>query len=777
MAKIRLKNSVVANRAPGAGSLDIGELAINASNASPALYFRDDSNVVHKIAPGASADSGGTGDRPGTGNNVGDLFYDTDLGILLVWNGSSWEPIDTGLATVDLNYTPALDKGTVTNTAGNNAEIPAVGANAGLMTPGDKTKLDGVTAGAEPNVKADWNAAVGSDAEILNKPDIPEKTSDLVNDGDGTSDFVTFDDIGGLGGGTVTSVDSGNGLTGGPITTSGSLSVQADGDTIAVSAAGIKVADGKFAEPGDLPSKTSDLTNDGADGINAFITAQDLPTKTSELTNDGENGSDPFITANDLPAPPSVPTKTSELTNDGENGSDPFITANDLPAPPDLDPYLEKAGGNLTGGVTQTERDVAAGAFDLSTGNFWACGLADVPNPTNGVNGQSGLIRFTATVTSWGSSFTNTPASVEVGDIIPFYVMSPAVIALGTKNVTGSSGGGITGVGADAWGSVASDGTLNGGLNASSSRTAQGQYSVVFDNAMPNANYAVTLGSTANNIGVTGTLSTGGFTVSIRDNSFGLADANWWFAVHASSSITPPNTWTRSGTTLSPANDGDNVHIGTATNADNIQLNADGSAEFQGSLSAGTTAWPTSTLGKSAGRALVGGEGVLALWNETVGVNSHSRLMLGAKPSTSTTRLTGAYLEAGTENTTDGAGFFRLLTTNAASTSIDALYIDSSQNVLIGGTLPDAPNIALNANGSATFTGNIDAGNVRFDAGTAYEVNVKDRILNLISRLDAIEANEQIDDATDTSLLQLVASASARLDSLEARIAALEGGN
>ena len=44
--------------------------------------------------------------------------------------------------------------------------------------------------------------------------------------------------------------------------------------------------------------------------------------------------------------------------------------------------------------------------------------------------------------------------------------------------------------------------------------------------------------------------------------------------------------------------------------------------------------------------------------------------------------------------------------------------------------------------------------------------------MNLISRLDAIEANEVIDDATDTSLLQLVASAAARLDSIEARLTA-----
>jgi hypothetical protein len=37
--------------------------------------------------------------------------------------------------------------------------------------------------------------------------------------------------------------------------------------------------------------------------------------------------------------------------------------------------------------------------------------------------------------------------------------------------------------------------------------------------------------------------------------------------------------------------------------------------------------------------------------------------------------------------------------------------IDSSGNFLLGGTLPVSPNISLNANGSATFAGNVDVGN------------------------------------------------------------------
>ncbi len=42
-----------------------------------------------------------------------------------------------------------------------------------------KSKLDGIAAGAEVNVNADWNAASG-DAQILNKPMIPSTTADIT---------------------------------------------------------------------------------------------------------------------------------------------------------------------------------------------------------------------------------------------------------------------------------------------------------------------------------------------------------------------------------------------------------------------------------------------------------------------------------------------------------------------------------------------------------------------------------------------------------------------
>ena len=57
-------------------------------------------------------------------------------------------------------------------------------------TTDEKNKLAGIASGAEVNVNADWSATSG-DAQILNKPTIPSKTSQLTND----SNYITLDDV------------------------------------------------------------------------------------------------------------------------------------------------------------------------------------------------------------------------------------------------------------------------------------------------------------------------------------------------------------------------------------------------------------------------------------------------------------------------------------------------------------------------------------------------------------------------------------------------------
>lgn len=89
-----------------------------------------------------------------------------------------------------------LDKRNLVTNAVENIELdlPAsTTALAGLMLPADKIKLNGIAAGAEVNVNADWNATEG-DALILNKPTLSTvATSGSYNDLTGKPTIPTVD--------------------------------------------------------------------------------------------------------------------------------------------------------------------------------------------------------------------------------------------------------------------------------------------------------------------------------------------------------------------------------------------------------------------------------------------------------------------------------------------------------------------------------------------------------------------------------------------------------
>jgi len=97
---------------------------------------------------------------------------------------------------------------------------------------------------------------------------------------------------------------------------------------------------------------------------------------------------------------------------------------------------LPLAGGTMTGAIVFTERTITTAAFDLSQGNMWTCGAITVPNPTNMVNGQSGIIRITSGPVVWSSFFKfpggAAPTISTFPSIIPYYVQSSSVILLGS---------------------------------------------------------------------------------------------------------------------------------------------------------------------------------------------------------------------------------------------------------------------------------------------------------------------------------------------------------
>ena len=123
------------------------------------------------------------------------------------------------------------------------------------------------------------------------------------------------------------------------------------------------------------------------------------------------------------------------------------------------------------------------------------------------------------------------------------------------------------GVGADAWILVGGAGENYGSFNATSTAPVANVYEVTFTTPMPSAAYAVigqSLDTNPYTISFTEKTATG-FKYTISQQNGTLTTAGASFTVFASSTITPTYTWTRNGTTLEPANAGDDLRAAAGT--------------------------------------------------------------------------------------------------------------------------------------------------------------------------------------------------------------------
>jgi hypothetical protein len=232
MALQNLRSST-ADKRPTPGSLSDGQIALNTNTASPGVFFKDSGGSLIKVGPvhiGTTAPN--SSPAGSTGNAVGEQWLDTTGGgyVFKIWDGSAWrseagEFVD---ATGDtMTGALILPNGT--------AAAPALGvgsADNGLYSSGtDEVAIS--TNGAE-KLRVASNGAIGLGGANYG-------TSGQALTSNGSLSAPTWQDIDS----GVTSIDvsGGTGLTatGGPVTTSGTITV--DLDNTAVTAGSYTAAD------------------------------------------------------------------------------------------------------------------------------------------------------------------------------------------------------------------------------------------------------------------------------------------------------------------------------------------------------------------------------------------------------------------------------------------------------------------------------------------------------------------------------------------------------
>ena len=225
---LKIKSTTTVGKTPTTSDIQVAELALNLADQK--LYSRNSTGIFEI---GKSANVSGGSALPASGTEAGDLFYLDTTSQLFYWDGSAWVAITAELElgeltnvdttgaidgqvlvlnsgawqpvapssltiSVDLGYTAAADKGTITNTAGTSAEIALGNGTVAGLSLNDYTTTE-----------KDKLAAI----DLTNYLQSGDNVSDLVNDAnyitlaDVPNDFVKIDD-----GGAKQDITGGGGL-------------------------------------------------------------------------------------------------------------------------------------------------------------------------------------------------------------------------------------------------------------------------------------------------------------------------------------------------------------------------------------------------------------------------------------------------------------------------------------------------------------------------------------------------------------------------------------
>ena len=157
---IQIKNSVISGKVPSSSDLVLGELAINAHSATPALYFKDNANNIIALQPGSGVEPSPV--APST-PEPGDLWFDSVNTSLNYWDGAGWVEVGEAGASP------------VTSVNGEVGVVVLDASDVGAATAAQGTKADSALQPGDDNT--DLNNAAG----FITLAEVPAAPVDSVN--------------------------------------------------------------------------------------------------------------------------------------------------------------------------------------------------------------------------------------------------------------------------------------------------------------------------------------------------------------------------------------------------------------------------------------------------------------------------------------------------------------------------------------------------------------------------------------------------------------------
>ena len=254
-----LKRSGTANKRPDPASMALGELDLNYDSVTGGVFYKDSAGGVVKVGPAqVSATAPNATPAGSSGNSAGEFWYDTGASALKIWTGSAWVATGGGGGSGTVTSITAgtgLTGGIITTSGTIALDTSGVSANSytyasitvdtyGRVTAASNGTAPLALSGGTMTGDITFNAGQTFSGTVSTQ-DFSAKGSLIA--GTGTNTFGTLS-VGtngqvlsansactsglewiaaGGGSGTVTSITAGTGLSGGTITSTGTISLNA----------------------------------------------------------------------------------------------------------------------------------------------------------------------------------------------------------------------------------------------------------------------------------------------------------------------------------------------------------------------------------------------------------------------------------------------------------------------------------------------------------------------------------------------------------------------